>query len=194
MRLKLRLQTQGSRPKVEEILAPATSQHPPSVRYPGGVRPKGHAVFFALASVRPFVHSAASFRGAEERFPPPGISFTKSFERAHAAKMKRPGQSPALALAFAVLLTGILPGCATFGKCGFRGCAGDADITAHVRARLVQNSLQPPNLIQVQTLDRVVYLRGLVNTEAELLTAQSVALATPGVSRVINSIGLIGSR
>jgi osmotically-inducible protein OsmY len=108
--------------------------------------------------------------------------------------MKRPGQSPVLALAFAIVLTGILSGCATFRKCGFSGCAGDADISAQVRALLSQHSLQPPNLIQVQTLDHVVYLTGLVNSDTERLTAQSVALEAPGVSKVVNSIGLIGGR
>jgi osmotically-inducible protein OsmY len=108
--------------------------------------------------------------------------------------MKRPGQSTALALAFAIVLSGILPGCTTFRKCGFSGCAGDADISAQVRALLYQHSLQPPNLIQVQTLDRVVYLTGLVNSDTERLTAQSVALEAPGVSKVVNSIGLIGGR
>jgi osmotically-inducible protein OsmY len=108
--------------------------------------------------------------------------------------MKRPGPSPVLALAFAVVLTGILPGCTTFRKCGFSGCAGDADISAQVRALLYQHSLQPPNLIQVQTLDHVVYLTGLVNSDTERLTAQSVALEAPGVSKVVNSIGLIGGR
>jgi osmotically-inducible protein OsmY len=112
--------------------------------------------------------------------------------------MKRPGQSPALALAlalaFAIFLTGALPGCTTFEKCGFSGCPGDADITAQVRALLSRHALQPPNLIQVQTLDHVVYLSGLVNSDTERLTAQSVALEAPGVSRVVNSIGLIGGR
>ena len=108
--------------------------------------------------------------------------------------MKTSGQSPVLALAFAIVLTGILPGCTTFRKCGFSGCAGDADISAQVRALLYQHSLQPPNLIQVQTLDHVVYLSGLVNSDTERLTAQSVALEAPGVSKVVNSIGLIGGR
>jgi len=54
--------------------------------------------------------------------------------------------------------------------------------------------LQPPNLIQVQTLDHVVYLSGLVDTDFQQQMAQSVALQAPGVSRVVNSIGLSGGR
>src|SRR5271156_2046422 len=104
--------------------------------------------------------------------------------------MNRPGPSSVLALSFAIVLSGILSGCTTFRKCGFSGCAGDAQITTQVRALLIQYALQPPNLIQVQTLDHVVYLTGLVNSDTERLTAQSVALSAPGVSKVVNSIGL----
>ncbi len=109
--------------------------------------------------------------------------------------MKRPGQSPALVLAFAILLTGVLSGCTTFEKCGLSGCPGDADITAQVNKLLAQHpALQPPNLIQVQTVNHVVYLSGLVDTDFQQQMAQSVALQAPGVSRVVNSIGLSGGR
>jgi len=109
--------------------------------------------------------------------------------------MKQPGQSPARALTFAILVTGILSGCASVGKCGFSGCPGDAEITTQVKALLATHpALQPPNLLQVQTLDHVVYLHGLVDTDYERLLAQSVALEAPGVSRVVNTIGLSGSR
>lgn len=109
--------------------------------------------------------------------------------------MRRPGQSYAPALALAILLTCILQGCATYRKCGFGGCSGDADITARVNALLAQHTaLQAPNLLQVQTLDHVVYLTGLVDTVFERQMAESVALQAPGVSKVVNSIGLSGSR
>jgi osmotically-inducible protein OsmY len=113
----------------------------------------------------------------------------------YAIKMKRPGQSPALVLALAILLIGVLPGCTTLKKCGLGGCPGDADITAQVNGLLAQHpELQPPNLIQVQTLNHVVYLNGLVDTDFQRQMAQSVALQAPGVSRVVNSIGLSGGR
>jgi osmotically-inducible protein OsmY len=109
--------------------------------------------------------------------------------------MTRPGQSTALALTFAALLTGILPGCATLRKCGFSGCPGDTEITAQVNALLAQHpALEPPNLVHVQTLDHVVYLYGVLDTDYQRLLAQSVARDAPGVSRVVNSIGLSGGR
>src|ERR1700676_3112206 len=107
--------------------------------------------------------------------------------------MKRPNRL--YALAFAVILTAALPGCATFKKCGFAGCPGDAEITAQVRALFDQHpALKPPNLLEVQTLDHVVYLTGVVDTDLERQMAESVAHEAKGVTRVVNSIGLSGGR
>ena len=98
-------------------------------------------------------------------------------------------------LTFALVLTGALPGCAVYGKCGFHGCPGDAQITAEVRALFNQHPvLEPPNLINVQTLNHVVYLYGLVDTDLESEIAESVARRAPGVAKVVNSIGISGNR
>ena len=94
-------------------------------------------------------------------------------------------------LAFVLILTVALPGCATFAKCGFSGCPGDANITANVHALFDQHAeLEPPSSIDVQTLDHVVYLYGLVSTELQRETAESVALEAGGVTRVVNSIAV----
>jgi osmotically-inducible protein OsmY len=107
--------------------------------------------------------------------------------------MKVPNQ--VYALAFALVLTGTLPGCAAYKKCGFAGCPGDAEITAQVRALFDQYPvLKPPNLLEVQTLDHVVYLNGVVDTDLERQMAESVAHEAKGVARVVNSIGLSGGR
>jgi osmotically-inducible protein OsmY len=101
----------------------------------------------------------------------------------------------AWALTLAVILTGALFGCAVYRKCGFDGCPGDANISAEVRSLFEQHAeLQPPNLLDVQTLDRVVYLYGVVDTDFERGMAESVALQAPGVARVVNSIGISGNR
>ncbi len=95
----------------------------------------------------------------------------------------------------ALLLSGAGAGCAAFDRCGFAGCAGDAQITAEVHALFEQHpALEPPNLLRVQTLHRVVYLYGLVDTDLERRLAESVAAEAPGVKRVENSIGLSGNR
>ena len=87
-----------------------------------------------------------------------------------------------------------LPACAVhsvYERCGFEGCAGDAQITAEVRKRFDQySSLQAPNSIRVQTLDRVVYLYGLVDSDTERLLADSLARQAPGVRCVVDAIGL----
>jgi osmotically-inducible protein OsmY len=44
----------------------------------------------------------------------------------------------------------------------------------------------------VQTLNHVVYLTGLVDTDLERQMAESVALEAKGVAKVVNSIGLSG--
>jgi osmotically-inducible protein OsmY len=46
----------------------------------------------------------------------------------------------------------------------------------------------------VRTLDHVVYLSGLVDTDLQSQIAQSVALEATGVARVVNSIGISNSR
>jgi osmotically-inducible protein OsmY len=101
---------------------------------------------------------------------------------------------PGAALAIAWLTC--LPGCAvyeTYEKCGFAGCPDDQRITRDVRALFTQHpALEPPNLIEVHTLNHVVYLNGLVDTDLERQIAESVAAGAAGVARVVNSIGLSG--
>ncbi len=101
--------------------------------------------------------------------------------------MNQPGKSFVLACGFFV--ANALAGCAAYEKCGFQGCPGDAKLNAEVQALIGQHpALQPPNLVYVQTLDHVVYLSGMVDTGTERFLAQSVALAAPGVRRVVNNI------
>lgn len=100
-----------------------------------------------------------------------------------------------ISLGVGLMGAGVLTGCAAYGNCGFAGCLGDAGIASEVRAQLVRHAaLEPPNLISVQTLHGVVYLYGLVDTVFERELAGSVARETPGVARVVNSIGISGNR
>jgi osmotically-inducible protein OsmY len=105
------------------------------------------------------------------------------------------GHKRILALACCVLLTEALSACAVYRKCGFAGCPGDAKITASVQELFDRHpALEPPNLLTVRTLDHVVYLTGVVDTDFERQMAESVALEAAGVARVVNSIGLSGGR
>jgi len=95
------------------------------------------------------------------------------------------------ALAFVLILTGALSGCAlynTYEKCGFYGCPGDAKITADIRVQFRQRLDLEPNAITVQTLDHVVYLYGVVSSSLEIDTAESITRKVPGVTGVVNSM------
>jgi osmotically-inducible protein OsmY len=82
-----------------------------------------------------------------------------------------------------------LSGCATFEKCGTEGCAGDREITANVHAAFDQHpELGEPNLINVQTVNHVVYLTGHVSEGVMRSTAESVARQIKGVTRVEDTV------
>ncbi len=101
---------------------------------------------------------------------------------------------PTHATTLALLASLALSACASYEKCGFGGCAGDAELAAHVRAAFADHAeLQPPNLITVQSVNHVVYLYGLVDTDLQLQTAEALAHEIPGVTRVVNSIGIAGN-
>ncbi len=90
---------------------------------------------------------------------------------------------------FAVILTVVLSGCATYQKCGFAGCPGDAQITADIEALIRQHpAIEAPNSVRVSTIDHVVYLYGQVDTEQERVAAESLAHQVAGVRRVVDSI------
>jgi osmotically-inducible protein OsmY len=88
-----------------------------------------------------------------------------------------------------------LGGCATVATCGRKSCEADQAITARVRVLLAQHdSLAAPNLVTVQTIDHVVYLKGLVGTPYQQGLASSVAGQADGVIRVVNLISLENTR
>jgi osmotically-inducible protein OsmY len=94
-----------------------------------------------------------------------------------------------------VWLAAVLAGCAPFGKCGLRECSADAKISAEVRTLLAQSpSVGAPNLITVQTMQGVVYLRGLVSTPYQIAEAGSLAAQAAGVTNVQNLLTIDNSR
>jgi osmotically-inducible protein OsmY len=94
-------------------------------------------------------------------------------------------------LSSAVLVAGVLTGCATYKQCGLEGCAGDANVTSNVQTLFNQHpELGAPGTVGIQTIDHVVYLDGFVASGMERETAVSLAQAAPGVTRVVNSIAV----
>jgi osmotically-inducible protein OsmY len=69
--------------------------------------------------------------------------------------------------------------------------ADDANIATSIETALdAYPTLGETSSIQVQSIDRVVYLHGLVDTYPLKALVQSVAAQTPGVDRVVNSLEL----
>ncbi len=97
-------------------------------------------------------------------------------------------------IALLMLLAAVLSACSAYKKCGANGCPGDAELSTAIQAEFDKHAaLKPPNRIRIQTLNHVVYLTGLVDTELERSIAESIAHDTSGVVRVVNSIGVLGN-
>ena len=100
-------------------------------------------------------------------------------------------QSRGFAVVLAEILVAAVAGCASVGGCGFGGCTDDAKLTAAVWATLkIHPAAQPPNLIHVQTLNHVVFLRGQVDTDPERLSLEEAARRVAGVKCVEDLINL----
>ena len=98
---------------------------------------------------------------------------------------------------FVLLLASTLPGCAVYHiyeKCGFKGCPGDAQITAEIQSQINRRPDLESTAITVQTLDHTVYLYGVVSSGLEISDAEAVARGVPGVRQVINSMAISQSR
>ena len=92
-------------------------------------------------------------------------------------------------LACVLALAGALSGCAT-DQSG-DGKMTDRKITTDVQARINQNpDVGLPDSVRVQTRDHVVYLSGYVSTGLMKQTAEDLARNTPGVTRIVNEIGI----
>ena len=89
----------------------------------------------------------------------------------------------------AVILAATLPGCAAFPQSS--DPAVDKKISAEVEARFRQHpELEAPDLIDVRTINRVVYLSGTVSAGLQRDYAESVASRAPSVTKVVNSISV----
>lgn len=100
-------------------------------------------------------------------------------------------QSRAIAMLLAEVLVVATAGCASVGSCGFGTCPDDAKLTAAVWATLKHYpAAQPPNLIHVQTLNQVVFLRGQVDTDPERLSLEQAARGVAGVKNVEDLVNL----
>ena len=94
-----------------------------------------------------------------------------------------------LAFVAALSVAAALPGCAVFPRSS--NPAVDQKLTADVETRFGQYAeLEAPNLLTVRTINRVVYLNGLVSTGLQRSDAESAANQVQGVDKVVDSIGV----
>ncbi len=80
-----------------------------------------------------------------------------------------------------------------YRKCGLSGCPGDREIAAQVAAALRTTPGISYWDIQVQSLDHIVYLSGLVDTDPERITVEQVAFSASGGKKVVDSIAVRGN-
>ena len=94
-------------------------------------------------------------------------------------------------LAPSVFLAATLSGCATYRGCGPNTCTGDQKINSEIERRLDRYPALVGEIpITVQTRNRIVYLTGMVATDLQRDTAESVALEAPNVAMVVNGIAV----
>jgi len=90
-----------------------------------------------------------------------------------------------------LITAGILAGCATDPASGPGGGSSDAKITQNIETQFDKHpDLGPPQEIDVQTKNHVVYLSGLVDSGVAVADAESVARQAQGVSDVVNTIAV----
>jgi BON domain len=99
------------------------------------------------------------------------------------------GKKQVLAFVAALTAAAALQGCAILPQSA--NPAVDQQLTADVQARFGQHAeLEAPNQLNVQTINRVVYLNGLVSTGLQRKDAELVANQVQGVDQVVNSIAV----
>jgi len=82
----------------------------------------------------------------------------------------------------------LLGGCASFRTCQDQTCTADRAISSEVGSQFARYPSLSANTVRIQTLRRVVYLTGTVDTDVERLLAVSLAGDVQGVTRVVDSI------
>jgi osmotically-inducible protein OsmY len=98
------------------------------------------------------------------------------------------------ALTLMLILAAGLQGCASFGKCDPQNCTGDKKITADVYELIKEHrEFGAPGTIRVQTINGVVYLNGLVETDFERRSAESLVMQVANVKDVVNSLDVRNS-
>src|SRR5262245_58115538 len=87
-----------------------------------------------------------------------------------------------------LLLASFAPGCTTLTGRSTGRYVDDQSITGKVKARLTQDKASNFTRIAVKTIDGVVYLEGVVDSEADRATAENIARGVPEAMQVVNQL------
>ncbi|HEX4480397.1 MAG TPA: BON domain-containing protein [Rudaea sp.] len=94
----------------------------------------------------------------------------------------------ALTLAFGVFAGGCME--EPSKPCSGIGCVSDAEITANIKAEIDRHDELTDWTIDVQSINGVVYLHGMVDTDPQRRLVEDIARETRGVMGVENAIEL----
>ncbi len=104
-------------------------------------------------------------------------------------------QAPVFTRVLCIFLATGLAGCAVIGNHAPLESPGDSKVSIAVHRRLEQSpALDAPNLISIQTLRGVVYLRGLVSTPYQIEEAGRLAAQALGAEHVENLLAVDNAR
>ena len=103
--------------------------------------------------------------------------------------MKRWIYCAAMTVAFGAFAVGCAPA-QTHKACSGENCVSDRDITHNIELEIRGHAELTGWTINVQTIDGLVYLHGLVDTSPQRDLIESIARETRGVKGVQNSIEL----
>jgi hyperosmotically inducible periplasmic protein len=106
-------------------------------------------------------------------------------------RTRRPNLCPAL---LATLLVVAVGACQTVTPQTLQSEIDDAVITAAVKRRISTDPVTTSGAVNVETVRNRVYLRGVVPTARERNRAQDLAIAVPGVLRVVNDLQVLEGR
>jgi osmotically-inducible protein OsmY len=87
-----------------------------------------------------------------------------------------------------LLIASLAPACGTLTGRSTGRYVDDQNITGKVKAGLTQEKTSNLTRIAVKTIDGVVYLEGVVDTEADRATAESIARRVPEALNVVNQL------
>jgi osmotically-inducible protein OsmY len=97
----------------------------------------------------------------------------------------------AFSMLSSIVVAAALSGCATYQGCGTGDCKADQKMNSEVERQLESRpDLMGSTPLTAQSRDGIVYLNGIVATDLQRETAESIAVRIAGVTKVVNDIAV----